>query len=390
MRRAVRVLKVAACPFPYPRGTPIRIYNLAAGLAERGHDVHVATYHLGADAVDASFRIHRTRKLRSYRRTSPGPTYRKLLVLDPLLFLEVRRLLRRERFDVIHAHHFEGLMVAAAARPRSGPPIVFDSHTLLESELHHYALGLPRGAKRTIGRYLDLRLPGRADHVIAVTDDMRRRMIEDAGLSAESVSVIPNGVEVEPFDRVGAAPRPERAAGEPKRVVFTGNLARYQGIDLLLEAFRILRESHGNVVLDVVTEDAWEPYARRAAEAGVEPYVQVHRVGFESVPGLLAAGDVAVNPRVDCDGLPQKLLNYMAAGKPVVSFEGSAKQLVDHVHGLIVPNGDTEAFARATHRLLVDEELSRSLGAAGRAFVRTELSWETTAARVEAVYERLL
>ncbi len=126
---------VAACPFPFSRGTPIRVYRMAAALSQRGHEVDVVTYHLGERDSDAPFRIHRGANLPTYRKTSPGPTYQKLILLDPLLALKLRDLLRRQPVDVVHAHHYEGLLIAIAARSRVSPPTVFDAHTLLESEL---------------------------------------------------------------------------------------------------------------------------------------------------------------------------------------------------------------------------------------------------------------
>ena len=50
---------------------------------------------------------------------------------------------------------------------------------------------------------------------------------------------------------------------------------------------------------------------------------------------------IALNPRVDCDGLPVKLLNYMATGRAIVSFAGSAEILEHEQTGLVVPSGDT-------------------------------------------------
>ena len=378
---------VAACPFPFPRGTPIRIYRMAAALSERGHEVDVVTYHLGERDSDAPFRIHRAPNLPTYHKTSPGPTYQKLFLLDPLLTLRLRDLLRRQPVDVIHAHHYEGLLIANAARSRGSPPTVFDAHTLLESELPYYRLGLPRRMKRWIGRALDERLPRRADHVIAVTDDIRARMLQSRSVKPEHVSVIPNGVDHERFSSVARlSPSP---AG-PRTLVFAGNMALYQGIDLMLEAFKALRELRSDVRLRVVTEDSFERYEQRAVGLGIRPFIDVCEAGFDEVPDLLASADIALNPRVECDGLPQKLLNYMAAGKPVVSFAGSAKHLVNGEHGLIVADGDTLAFARAIDRLLDDVELARRLGTAGREFVRSRLSWDAAARQVEGVYERVL
>jgi glycosyltransferase involved in cell wall biosynthesis len=380
---------VAACPFPLPRGTPIRIYQMAAALARRGHDVHVVSYHLGDPAPDAPFRIHRIRTIRGYRKTSAGPSLSKLAVLDPLLTLKLRRLLREGAYDVIHAHHYEGLLAAAAARPRGGPPIVFDVHTLLESELPYYGPGIPAGVKRAVGGALDRWAPRWADHVIAVTAEMRARLLAREATRSDQISMIPNGVESRAFD---CTPRPRAGAGNghPRRVIFTGNLAPYQGIDLLLEAFHSVRARRDDVRLVIVSEDSFDRYEQRAVDLGIRPYIDFHRVGFAEVPRLLGSAEVALNPRVGCDGLPQKLLNYMASGRPVVSFAGSARHLVDGEHGVVVEDNDTEGFASAIDRLLSDEQLAARMGAAGKELVRSSLSWDATAAKVEGVYQRLL
>ena len=387
MMRTRKIAMVAACPFPQSRGTPIRIHRMASALARRGHDVRVVTYHLGEDPEDAPFRIHRISNVPTYRKTSPGPTYQKLAVLDPLLALKLRGLLRRESFDVIHAHHYEGLLVALAARSRGKPPIVFDVHTLLESELPYYGLGLTRWVKRGIGRTLDRCLPQRADHLIVVSEEIRAKLVDEYAASIHRVSMIANGVDHEHFDVAADASPVDR---DVRTLIFTGNLAAYQGIHLMLHAFKTVRDQHDDVGLVIVTEDSFEPYEQLATDLGVRPFIEVKRSTFDELPAHLATADIALNPRVDCDGVPQKLLNYMAAGRPVVSFDGSAKHLIDGEHGLVVDNADTLAFARGVNRLLNDRELSRRLGANGKNFVRSQLSWVHTARQVEAVYDHLL
>jgi glycosyltransferase involved in cell wall biosynthesis len=386
LNRGFTIAMVAACPFPFPRGTPIRVYRMAHSLAERGHDVHVVTYHLGQDAPDAPFTIHRLPHIPTYRKTSPGPAYQKLLVLDPLLVVKLRRLLASRRFDVIHAHHFEGLLVATAARRRGAPPVVFDVHTLLESELPHYGLGLPAGVKRRVGRALDRWLPRRAEHVIAVTEGIRVQLVANGAAQPEQVSVIPTGVELGVFGRVS---RPQPARNGSRTVIFAGNLAPYQGIELMLEAFRTVRARRPDVRLVIATEDDFERYEPRAVDLGVRPFIDVRRVGFADVPALLSDAEVALHPRVACDGLPQKLLNYLAAGKPVVSFHGSAKHLVNGENAMVVADNDTGAFAAAIERLLADDALATRLGEAGRKFVHETLTWSSAAERIENVYRGL-
>jgi hypothetical protein len=84
-----RVAMIAACPFPWPRGTPIRIYRMAQALSKRRHDVHVITYHLGQKELPPPFRIHRIPKVPFYNKTAPGPSIAKLLMADPALSFKI-------------------------------------------------------------------------------------------------------------------------------------------------------------------------------------------------------------------------------------------------------------------------------------------------------------
>ena len=155
----MRIAMVAACPFPWPRGTPIRIHRMAEALGRRGHDVHVVTYHLGGQAPTPHMTVHRINGPSWYRRTAPGPSFAKLALLDPLLTSKLRRLLKAHPFDVIHAHHYEGLLAALFARARRKPPVVFDSHTLLETELPHYGSSLAATLRRRTGTVARSRSP---------------------------------------------------------------------------------------------------------------------------------------------------------------------------------------------------------------------------------------
>jgi glycosyltransferase involved in cell wall biosynthesis len=391
----MRVLKVAACPFPVPRGTPVRIYHMAEALARAGHAVEVVTYHLGDDRP-TSVPIVRIANVPGYRRTTAGPSYGKLLVLDPLLVLKVRERLRRYPFDVIHAHHYEGLLVALAARGFRDIPVLYDAHTLLSGELPFYPLGVPLRVLRSVAGWLDRTVPRRADAVIAVSEEIRRALVGPGGTASERTFVVPNGVE-----RFDARRAP---ADGPRTVAFAGNLAPYQGVDFLLEAFARLRALRDDVRLRVIlTEsssevgrprESGEPslgsYEARARELGVLPFLDVVRTTFDELPSELARASVAVNPRGECPGIPQKLLNYMAAGAPIVSFAGSAKAIVHGKTGWVVPDGDVAAFAAGIDHLLGDDALAEELGRNARDEARVSYSWDGIARKVGDIYDGLV
>jgi glycosyltransferase involved in cell wall biosynthesis len=383
------IAMVAACPFPAPRGTPIRVLRLAEEMASRGHRVHVVTYHHGVGEVDPSVQVHRIRRVEAYQELLPGPTLRKLGQLDPMLVGTLAGLLRRERVDIIHAHHFEGLLVGWAARAWVGArsPLVFDVHTLVTSELPTYDLGLPEWVKRAVATTADRWLPPLADHVASCTERIRVKLIEIGAMPPERITLVPSGVEVRRFD---TGPGGGRPTGTPPRLIFTGNLARYQGIDLMLAALRVVLERRPDVRLTIVTSTAFDEYEAHARALGVRHAIDIVSASVAEEPTLLGGADLALNPRVDCDGIPMKLLNYMAAGRPVVSFAGSAPGLSHRDTAWLAADGDVQAFASGVLTLLDQTELGRRMGDNARRFVQANHTWARSVDRAEAMYARML
>ncbi len=305
MKKKFRIAMIAACPFPAQRGTPVRIYRASEALAQNGHDVHVLTYHFGEPVSELPFRIHRIPSLPFYRRYAAGPTYTKLLLMDPLLAAKIHKVILKYGIDLIHAHHYEGLLASIPSSKFSGRPVIYDAHTLLENELPSYSMALPNSVKRMAGKYLDIRLPKLAERVITVTDEIRQHLIHKAGIDPFRITAIPNGVECERFSRHFH----ERITGDKtKRIIYTGNFASYQGIDLLLEAFRRICGEIDDVRLCLVSSFSFDAYEKMATRLGIRKRIEVIPTGFSEVPAWLGRADVAVNPRIVCDGLPRNCL----------------------------------------------------------------------------------
>lgn len=383
--RQFRVAMIAACPMPARRGTPLRIERLTEALIARGHHVELITYHVSDDAQTLNFPVHRIFNKRVYWRMPAGPNLRKLTVYDPALALKVWRVLGASRFDVIHAHHLEGLLVALPSRIRHGVPIVYDAHTMLSSELPSYGPTFTKRVVSAMGLWLDGVLPNSADHVASVTADIKDRLTARHGMSPERISVVTNGVESECF-HVEAPPRVDGLI----RLIYTGTLAPYQDVDLLLEAFAVARRWRDDLRLRMAVSSSFAPYEALASKLGIREAIEIIPDNFELLPKQLAGSAMAVLPRMHCDGIPQKLLNYMAAGKGIVCSEGAAK-LLQHEHtGLVVPNGDVNAFAASIVRLAANSEYANRLGAAARDYVERNYSWSQAAECLERIYAGLL
>jgi glycosyltransferase involved in cell wall biosynthesis len=359
---------------------------MSEALAAAGHEIHVVTYHLRGAGTSTGLIVHRTANLLSYRKESPGPAVQKLGLVDPLLVARLARVVREHRVDLIHAHHYEGLLVARAVARWSGHPVIYDAHTLLESELAHYLPRVLHGAARRVGRLLDTWLPRKADHIISVSAAIRSRLLELGAAHPDRITVVGNGVEQAHFQI--APPKHERS--RPATLIFAGNLAPYQGIELLLEAFAKIRARDPGVRLQIVTESRFDSYEAMARELGVRDAIDLVHGGFAILPARLAGADVALNPRTYCDGIPLKLLNYMSAALPIVSFAGSAHYLEHDRTGRLVPDGDTTAFAAAVLDLLDHPTLASRLGQNARRHSDEYFSWPHAAGLVESVYHKVL
>lgn len=358
---------------------------MAEALASRGHAVHVVSYHLGQRFEEFPFTIHRIFPIPTYRKTSPGPSFQKIFLVDPLLTLKLYRVVRKYRVDLIHAHHYEGLIAGGLVARLTGVPLVFDIHTLLASELPQYKLSLPASFLRWIGNLLDHTLPARADHIVTVTDSLRRKLVEEIGIPSARVTTVYTGIE-EGFDR---QPRPALESAQ-RTLIYTGNLADYQGVDLMLKAFRVVLDQRPDTFLKIVSGSPISPYQAMIRNLRLEDKLIVENANYFQLPAVLHSAMIALNPRPQADGLLAKLLNYMASGRAIVSFSGSGEIIQHERTGLLVPGRDPDLFAGAILRLLADPDFAHKLGAAAQSTVQDVFVWEKSVMLFEAIYDKLV
>jgi len=388
------VAMVAATSFPANHGSPASIREMSQELARRGHRVHVVTYHWRQNIPVEGVTIHRTRAVGSPDAIAVGPT-RERPIYDVLLTWELLKAVRREKLDIIHAHNYEGAIAGWIVKQLTRRPLLFNSVTNMEDELPTYRFLQPEELARKVGRGFDKVVPRLADHLTTVTHDLREQYIGE-GIPAERITFVPPGVHPAWFDGAdGARVRRELGLGDAPVVIYTGVLNRFQGLEYLIEGFRIVREARPDARLllmgNIVTPGQRRYMEELAAEHGVsEGVVPAYDRPLDDLPDFLAAADVAVVPRPSSPGFPVKLLNYMSARRPAVAAAGSAKCLTDGVSGRIVPNRDGPALGRAVLEILGDPDLAARMGERGRKTVEGRYEWPAIVSEIEAIYARLL
>ena len=384
------VAMVAACPFPANRGTPIRVQQMGEALVDLGYDVHVVTYHIGTERPLPGMTVHRTRPLRFYQDFSAGPNYAKLLLLDPLLVARLLAVVRKHGIRIIHAHHFEGALCALAVKRLIGSvQVIYDAHTSLKDELLDYSFRVPKVLKKLAADILDSGIPRWSDHVVTVSDRLGE-FIAHTGVPSSKITVIPMGVNAGEFPTIPTEEaRATLGLTDEPTVVYTGNLAPFQGVDHLLRSFTIVTQESKKSRLIIVGRPT-PGYQRMVDKLGIVDRVTfAGERPFDEVRTFLAAADVVVLPRDNCVGFPLKLLNYMAAGKAIVAFEGGSGEVLNHLeNGYVVPDGDEAAFARGILNCLSDTGLSATI-ASGAHRTANRFDLDAMVGRIGRLYDSL-
>jgi 1,2-diacylglycerol 3-alpha-glucosyltransferase len=389
------IAMVAACPFPANHGSAASIREMSDTLSQMGHDVHIVTYQIGQTDIDVGHaKLHRTGPFRPETNAKVGPSPEKFRE-DLALFRLLRRVIKREQIDIIHAHNYEGALIGVMAKWITRRPLLYNAVNLMSDELAGYRFIRPAWLARTMARGLDWFIPIFPDHVTAVSPELKEWFVK-RGIAERKVDMIPAGIVPEMFDNADPDKTRRRHGINGRAIVmYTGVLNAFQRIDYLLRAFAVVSKQLPDARLVMVSPLVSESHEREHKEAaerlGISDSIMwIAPHSLEDLPNYLALADVTVISRPECPGHPVKLLNYMLAGKPIVCFKGAAKGL-RHLHdALIVRDHDCEALGNGIVTLLKDRELAVRLGSNARATVLANFDWRIICQRIERIYDGLL
>lgn len=295
----------------------------------------------------------------------------------------VRRILVRERIDLVHTHLKHADLVGGLAARSLGLPVVSTLHLIEDGAAGPWKQFLTRVA--AAGRS---RLTGT---VVALSSAQYAWYRPMAG--AARVEIIPNGVR---------PPRPLtsrtqiRAAldvGPEQTLAVTVSLMRPEkGHEVLLEAMRRIGANAAapDLVLALAGDGPLLPQVRQSVEDDPVLRGRVKVLGFrKDVDDLLAAADLVVHPSL-ADALPTALISALASGRAVVSTTvGGIPDIVTPACGVLVAPADAPALARAITDLAGDPRRAAALGAAGRERYEAEFSAEVWAGRLVRLYRSL-
>jgi glycosyltransferase involved in cell wall biosynthesis len=379
----VKILLLAPHPFYQARGTPIAVKNVLEFLSERGHSVDVLTYSEGADVEIPNCTVYRTLRVPGLRNIRAGFSFKKV-VSDMLMVSACLRMMRRTRYDLIHAVE-ESAFIATAMRSLSGVPYIYDmDSSLAEQMVETYpSLGLFSPALRRMEAVAIRRSIGVLT-VCAALEDIA--LAHDPGKPVgrvEDTTLLPQG---EPAGRDGRT-LPGTDGGPV--AMYVGNLEPYQGIDLLLDGFRHTLSTVPEAKLVIIggREDDILRYRARAERLGM--FSSVVFMGprpIQLLPGLLQQADVLVSPRLKGLNTPMKIYSYLDSGSAVLAtrLRTHTQVLDDGVAYLVDP--EPAALGQGLAALFRDPELRSRLATRAKAFVQREHTPQAARRKLEAFY----
>jgi len=388
MRRVLII--VENLPVPFDR----RVWHEATSLRAAGYEVSIICPK--GRGYESSYEV--LNGVHIYRHPLPfeatrglGYAFEYAIALFWQMLLTVRIAWTRG-FDVIHACNPPDLIfIVALPFKLFGKRFLFDHHDI-NPELYE-AKFARRDLFYRVLCSLERWTFRLADVSIATNESYRRIAIERGGMSPERVFVVRSGPSVE---RMRITPPVERwRFGKRYLVAYVGVMGQQDGIDLLLAAMRHMvfdkgrRDTHCTVVGGGTELAKMQALAR---ELELDDYVTfTGRVSDDVLLEVLNTADVCVNPDVvnemNDKSTMNKIMEYMAVGKPIVQFELKEGRVSAGEASLYARPNDPVDLADRIVELLDDPDRRATMGRIGRSRIEKDLSWQRQVPELLRAYE---
>ncbi len=400
----MKILHILDHSLPLQSGYSFRSQNIFKAQRKRGWEPVIVTSpkheeswqgHSEREEMIDGFRYYRTGTV-----SHSSFSIAREVQLMRTLTKRIEEVIKIEKPDVLHAHSpiLNGIPALWAGH-KLGIPVVYEIRAFWEDAAVDHGTYSQNSWKyklvKTLEKWVCLKAKSVAVLCEGLKDDLIRR-----GIPSEKLTVVSNGVNVEDFNPCEPDQEYRRAWGlSGKKVIgFVGSFYRYEGLDLLLDAFAKLAEYGSDLVLLLVGGGETDKELRvKVKELRLEGRVLMPgRIPHERIPGVYALLDVLAYPRYSMRltelVTPLKPLEAMAMGKALVASDvGGHRELIRHGHtGLLFPAGNVSSLTDTLKCLIDDVRLRQDLQTQGLAWVQQEHNWDKTTAVYEEFYSQAI
>lgn len=326
-----------------------------------------------------------------------GGQLRTLVEYANALFWEVLICLRvfvRNRFHVIHgANPPDHIFLIALLFKLCGVKFIFDHHDLAP-ELYVCKFG---GGKKMIHGLLSLMEKLScltADAIVSTNQSYKKHVIKKHGINPDKIFIVRNDPEVPEAQK--QEPVDQYQDKQMTQLLYMGSINNQDGVDLLVKVIHILvqqlnqRQVHCTVVGD---GDDLSRVKRLCAELGISShfnftgYIYDRKIVRKHIEGADICLETAPFSELNGKSTFIKVMEYMAAGKPIVAFDLEETRFSAQASALLIEQGNLRAFAEAIEKLVHEPPLREELGKYGRSRITNELNWNNSSRELMKTYE---
>lgn len=304
-----------------------------------------------------------------------------------------RKVYKERGFHVIHGcNPPDNIYMVAARFKGKGVDYVFDHHDICP-ELFEAKFGKTSGLLYKSQLWLERNTYRHCDFAFVTNESYRKIAIERGGMLPGKVHVLRSGPRLERLKI--QSPKPEIKRGRNHMVGYLGVIGQQEGIEYLLEAARYLRDEKGrdDIFWGIVGGGPHlDALRKKSEEMGLGDIVEfTGRVSDEVMLDYLNTADVCVNPdeynAMNDKSTMNKVLEYMALGKPIVQFDLTEGRYSAREASLYAERNNARDMAEKIESLLDDPQRRAEMGRFGRDRILNELSWDHTSRALLKAYD---
>lgn len=387
----MKILMIAPQPFFSPRGTPFSVLYRLHALSKLGHQVDLVTYHLGKDVPIKNVSIKRIPKIPFVKSIRIGPSKIKIL-LDFFILLKTVQLLLQGDYDVIHSHEEAGFFSTWLAKI-FGVKHLYDMHSSLPQQLNNFKFTtsgflihsfemLEKKTLRDANAVITI-CPALFDYVEGLFPEKNQALIEN---------VVDNSWVLEPGNETVSSLIKRYGLKNDFKILYTGTLEPYQGVDLLIESAKEVVKHHSDVTFLLVGGDPSQilQYKKQADDAGLGGHVIfTGQVWPNLIPLFVELSDILVSPRIEGNNTPLKIYSYLRSGKPIVATDHPTHTQVLNDKIAILTKGDPESFSNGIIKLIKNSGLRKEISKNALITANEKYSFENYLLKTKKIYESL-
>ncbi len=382
----MKILLLAPHPFYQERGTPIAVDLLVQALSDRGDHVDILTFHEGEDKHYTNARVHRINPLLPIKGISPGFSLKKLYC-DLVLFFKMMGMLRKNRYDLIHAVE-ESATLAMFCKPFSKVPYVYDMDSVITEQLleksDKFKLVVP------LVRWFESKTIKYSCAVVAVCQaiaDYAQKYKTDHIYLLKDISLITDQQSVNKIDELKTYAKAEAMIG-----LYIGNLETYQGIDLLIDGLAEYVKQRQDVCLLIIggKQADIDAYSAKVKALGLDEWIKfLGPRPIQDMDAYMQQADFLLSPRTKGINTPMKIYSYLASGVPVLAtaLPTHTQVMTDDIAFLSAP--DAAKFADIMSELVQYPEQAKNKAEQAKIFIEREHSLTAFRNRVNLIYDTI-